>query len=122
MRKWILGTISLAIIAVSTIVITFAEDYSIDTIAITIMLFCIVFGLGLIVSFMYPRILGWTKSNFSKLSVEERLVRTRVITIYECGNCQRQYNNIQVCPFCGSPYRRTVKETTEQEITEKWNK
>jgi len=123
-RKWKQGVIavllfffSLALIGVS------AESNLMSTLGVlsfVVMMFSTLYALGLVVFFVFQQTLRWSKRRWAKLKIEEKVVKTKVITVYECGHCKMQYSNSQTCPHCGSPYRKTLKEKTEEETVEKW--
>ncbi len=66
--------------------------------------------------YIFPTIYRWLRDRRERPIVPDRVVRTKIVAIYECANCMGQYSKSETCPNCGSPYRRTLKETTEEEI------
>ena len=123
MRKWKQGVIAsvvffiaLALVAVSG----YTENLILGVLSFLVMMFSMIYALGLVVFFIFQMIHGWSRKRWSKLRIEEKVVKTKIVTLYECGNCKTQYSNSQTCPQCGSPYRKTVVEKTEEETVERW--
>ena len=121
MRKWKRGVIALIALFPTGAINYTAEDYTVKALSGFAFVFSGLYGLGLIGLFLFQKMEKWSKEK-SKLKIEERVVKTRVVIVYECGHCKMQYSNAQTCPQCGSPYRKTVAEKTEEETVEKWKK
>jgi hypothetical protein len=112
MRKWKRGVIALIVLFLTGVVNYYMKEFWSGLAFIISGLY----GVGLIVLFLFQR---WSKER-AKLKIEEKVVKTKVIAVYECGHCKTQYTKSQTCPKCGSPYRRTVEEKIEEETVEKW--
>ncbi len=122
MRKWKKGAIASAVLFTCLISDAyFPEIEVVQTVSAFGGLLSSFILIGLVFVFVLQLGGVWPK-RFSPLSVQEKIVKTKIVGIYECAHCMRQYSDSQICPHCGSPYRRTLKETTEEEIIEKWKK
>ena len=116
MRKWKRGVIALIVFFLAGALQLNTEDFTLKFLSGLVFIFSGLYGVGLVVLFLFQR---WSKER-SKLKIEEKIVKTKIVTLYECGHCKTQYSNSQTCPQCGSPYRKIVEEKTEEETVEKW--
>jgi len=117
MRKWKQGLIALVVFFVAAPLTYITGNPTVSIIAVVILLFSMAYMIFLVVFFLIQR---WAEKGKGKPMMEERIVKTKITTMYECGHCKTQYTNSQTCPQCGSPYRRTIDEKTEEEVVEKW--
>jgi len=115
------GTIALVVFFVAMAVVTAADNYTVKALASFAFLLSLLYAFGLVFVFLFQRMRGWSREK-SMLKIEEKVVKTKTVTLYECGHCKAQYSNAQTCPNCGSPYRKTLVEKTEEETVEKWKK
>ncbi len=131
MRKWKQGVVAAVLFFVSFAVVGITtadgETDNLSTLTIVfvvILLFSFAYAAGLVVFFVFGQFFGWSKRRFGarQLGIEEKVVKTKKLAMYECGNCKMLYSDSQNCPHCGSPYHRVVEQKTEEEIMEKWKK
>ena len=124
MRKWKQGVIAVLLFFFSLAFMAVAAENNLTStlgvLSFFVMMFSMLYALGLVVFFVFQMIHGWSKKRWAKLKIEEKVVKTKVVTVYECGHCKMKYSNSQTCPQCGSPYRKTVEEKIEEETVEKW--
>jgi uncharacterized cupredoxin-like copper-binding protein len=119
MRKWKQGVIALLIFFVAVALMTATENLTLRTVSLFAMFFSILYAVGLVLFFIFQPIHGWAKKRWAKLKIEEKVVKTKIVTIYECSHCKMQYSDSSICPNCGSPHRKTIEKTEEEKI-EKW--
>ena len=117
-RKWKRGVIALVVFFSALALVTMG-NLTVGVLSVFAMFFSFLYAVGLVVLFTFQQISRWSKER-SKLGVEEKVVKTKTTTVYECGHCKKQYSDSQVCPQCGSPYRKTVEEKSEEKRVEKW--
>ncbi len=130
MRKWKQGVIAVVLFFVSVAVIGITADLeannqsALTIVFVVIFFFSLAYAAGLVVFFVFGQFFGWSKRRFGarELGIEEKVIKTKKVAMYECGNCKMLYSDSQNCPQCGSPYRRVVEQKTEEEIMEKWKK
>ncbi len=114
MKEWLQGVIAIAVSVIGLVLLMFgylADNWPLAALSFVAMSLAILYGLGLMITLA---IRGEKKAQ----EKQQPVLRTKTTTVYECGKCKRQYINSQTCPYCGSPYRRTIKETTERDTLE----
>ncbi len=122
LRKWKQGLILLIVFFAAFPLITISHNSVVSGFAIFLLVFSAAYAVVLVSFFFVQQTQRGVRKRFGKLSVEEKLVKTRIMILYECSNCMRRYVDSDACPYCGSPYRRTVRETSQEETVEKWTK
>ena len=122
MRKWKQGVIALVIFFVAFPFVTVTGNEAVSILAVSLLFLSAIYAVLLVVAFTIQQTHGWMKKRYSKLEIEEKVVKTKLRTIYECGHCRAHYSDSQTCPQCGSPYRKTIEEKTEEETVEKWKR
>lgn len=81
MRKWKQGLITVVAFFIA-IGFLASGNPALEIVGFLAVFFSMFYSVALVIAFMYQQVHRWTKRNLSRLSVEEKLVKTKIMTIY----------------------------------------